>query len=202
MRRTLSLILAMVIGGVLPIQAAAEVTVGQPAPDFQLVDAEGQQRTLKEFRGRFVVLEWFNPECPFSKKHYDSGNMQRLQRWAESRGVAWLSIDSSAPGKQGHVTSEQAKALGQARKMASTAILLDPDGRVGKRYGAKTTPHMFLVNPDGIVIYQGAIDDRPSVDPADVDGATNYVEAALTQALAGRPVTKPTTPPYGCSVKY
>ena len=113
-----------------------------------------------------------------------------------------MSIDSSAPGKQGHVTPEQAKALGQARKMASTAIVLDPDGRAGKRYGAKTTPHMFLVNPDGIVIYQGAIDDRPSVDPADVDGATNYVEAALTQALAGRPVTKPTTPPYGCSVKY
>ena len=191
----------LVVGGSLTVEAQG-ATVGEPAPAFELTDANGQRRSLAEFRGAFVVLEWVNPECPFVRKHYGSGNMQRLQRTYTNRQVAWLSINSSAPGKQGHLTPETAQVFLEEQGASPSALLLDPDGTVGKQYGAKTTPHLFVLNPDGVLIYHGAMDDRPSTDPQDVPEAHNYVEAAVDEALAGQPVSTPTTQPYGCSVKY
>ncbi len=176
--------------------------VGTAAPDFTLNDTTGQPRSPAQVKGRFLVLEWNNPECPFVHKHYDSDNMQRLQRAMTAKGVVWWTVNSSAPGKQGHVSPEQAAAITKARGAAPTAVLLDADGAVGRRYGAKTTPNMFVINSDGVVIYAGAIDDRPSTDPADVEGAVNYVQRALDEAMAGKPVSVPQTRPYGCSVKY
>jgi len=181
---------------------AAEAVVGQPAPEFSLTDTRGEARAVSDFRGDFVVLEWFNNECPFVRKHYDSGNMQALQADAATAGTSWLTIVSSAPGKQGHIAADEANAIIESRGAKQTALLLDPEGAVGRLYGAKTTPHMFVLDPDGIVIYAGAIDDRASTDPADIPGATNYVRQALAQARAGKPVAVPTSRPYGCSVKY
>jgi peroxiredoxin len=180
----------------------AEALVGQPAPDFTLSDAGGQPHALSQHRGAHVVLEWFNNECPFVRKHYDSGHMQRLQAAYTAKGVVWLTIASSAPGKQGHVTPAQAQEVVRERQARQTALLLDPEGTVGRLYGAKTTPHMFIVGPDGALLYAGAIDDAPSADPADLAGATNYVARALDEALAGAPVSIPRTDSYGCSVKY
>lgn len=182
--------------------ARAGVAVGQPAPAFTLTDSSGESRSLSDFAGSWVVLEWVNPDCPFVRKHYDSGNIQRLQATYAAQDVVWLSVNSSAPGKQGHLTPESAQAFLAQRQAAPTALLLDSDGAVGRLYGAKTTPHMFIINPEGIVAYNGAIDDRPSVDPDDVDGATNYVMQALAEAQAGQPVSVSSTQPYGCSVKY
>jgi peroxiredoxin len=196
----LALVGVLVLGGAPGVRA--EAVVGGPAPDFNLTDAHGTTRSLAQFRGTFVVLEWFNNECPFVRKHYGSGNMQRLQADATARGVAWLTIVSSASGKQGYLTPEQALAVLAERGSHQTALLLDPDGTVGRLYGAKTTPHCFIINPEGRVIYAGAIDDRPSTDPADIPGATNYVTQALEEALAGKPVSVPSTKSYGCSVKY
>jgi peroxiredoxin len=191
---------AVVMAGGTP--AGAEAVVGEPAPDFSSADAAGATRSLAEFKGRYVVLEWFNPECPFVRKHYGSGNLQGLQAAAAERGVVWLTVASSAPGKQGHLTPEQAGAAIQELGAKQEALLLDPDGTVGRRYGAKTTPHLFLISPEGRLLYAGAIDDRPSVDPDDIPGATNYLQQALDEALAGEPVSVPQTKPYGCSVKY
>ena len=196
---------AVLVGAMVVARAAgvsAEAVVGQPAPAFSLTDAHGATRSLGQFKGKFVVLEWFNNECPFVGKHYNSGNMQTLQAEATGRGVVWLTIVSSAPGKQGFLTPEQALAAIADRGAHQTALLLDSDGTVGRLYGAKTTPHLFIVNPEGRVIYAGAIDDYPSTDPADIPGATNYVRQALDEALAGRPVSVPSTKSYGCSVKY
>ncbi len=180
--------------------AAAEV--GKPAPGFTLTSTEGKEHSLADFKGKFVALEWTNYDCPFVKKHYGADNMQALQREFTEKGVVWLSINSSAPGKQGHFTPEVWKKRMAEWKVAATAVLLDPDGKVGRAYDAKTTPHMFIVNPEGVLIYAGGIDDKPSANPADIPGAKNYVRAALEQALAGKPVETPTTKPYGCSVKY
>ena len=196
---------AVLVGAMVVARAAgvsAEAVAGQPAPAFSLTDAHGTTRSLGQFKGKFVVLEWFNNECPFVGKHYNSGNMQTLQAEATGRGVVWLTIVSSAPGKQGSLTPEQALAAIADRGAHQTALLLDSDGTVGRLYGAKTTPHLFIVNPEGRVIYAGAIDDHPSTDPADIPGATNYVRQALDEALAGRPVSVPSTKSYGCSVKY
>jgi peroxiredoxin len=181
---------------------AAEAVVGEPAPDFTLTDTTGQVRSLSELKGTSVVLEWFNNDCPFVRKHYESGNMQWLQAAYTGRGVAWLTIISSAPGKQGHVSPEQANVIITERGSSQTAMLLDPDGHVGRLYGAKTTPHMFIIDPDGTLIYAGAIDDKASTNPADLARATNYVQRALEEALAGAPVSIPETRSYGCSVKY
>ncbi|MBI2104076.1 MAG: thioredoxin family protein [Candidatus Omnitrophica bacterium] len=203
MRRTFAWLLwlaAATAGG--PPAAGAEAVVGEPAPDFALADSTGAARSLGEFKGWFVVLEWFNPECPFVRKHYDSGNMQRLQAAATGREVVWLTLDSSAPGKQGYLTAEEANAVIRELGARQTALLLDPDGTVGRRYGAKATPHLFLISPEGRLLYAGAIDDRPSVDPDDIPEATNYLQQALDEALAGKPVSVPQTKPYGCSVKY
>ncbi len=182
--------------------AVATAQPGKPAPNFSLEASDGKTYSLSDFQGKFVVLEWFNKDCPFTRKHYDSGNMQKLQGIYQQKGVAWLSICSSAPGKQGYLNKEDAVRQRVADKVRSTATLLDPDGKVGLLYGAKTTPHMFVINPKGIVVYAGAIDDHASADAADISQSKNYVAMALDQAMAGQPVQTPSTPPYGCSIKY
>jgi peroxiredoxin len=182
--------------------AHAAAVVGQPAPDFTLGDAKGARHALSSYKGKLVVLEWVNYDCPFVKKHYDSGNMQELQRAYSARGVVWLSINSSAPGKQGNFAPAAIQSMFAERKAASTAYLIDSDGTVGRAYGAKTTPHMFVIDAAGTLVYAGGIDDKPSTDQADVAGAKNYVRAALDETLAGKPVSTPTSTPYGCSVKY
>ena len=199
--RVMSLAMGLMVMGP-GLTAAQDVVVGQPAPEFSVKDTTEQMQTLSTLRGKFVVLEWFNPECPFVRKHYGSHNMQSLQKDATSTGVVWLSVDSAAPGKQGHVTPEQANAFMHAQGGAPTAVILDPDGTLGQRYGARTTPHLFVVDPNGILIYNGAIDSIPSTDPTDVPIATNYVRKALAEARAGKPVSVSTSQPYGCSVKY
>ncbi len=195
-----SLILTVLLLSTAPAQA--QIAPGAEAPDFKLTDITGVERSLSEFAGKFVVLEWTNYQCPFVRKHYDSGNMQELQRTYVAKDVVWLSVNSSAPGKQGHYTPEEWQKLSVERGVASTAILLDPDGRVGKTYGAKTTPHLFVIDPSGRVIYEGAIDDRPGTDPAEIPQATNYARQTLDRALAGEPLEEAQTIPYGCSVKY
>jgi peroxiredoxin len=181
---------------------AQAVQVGTPAPDFTATDTHGQVHSLSEYKGKFVVLEWHNRECPFTRKHYESGNMQKLQREWTSRGVIWFTVISSAPGQQGYVTADEENAYVERMKAAPTAVLLDPTGKLGHLYGAKTTPHMFVINPDGILIYDGAIDNKPTTDLDDIPGARNYVSEALEEAMAGKSVSVPTTRPYGCSVKY
>ena len=185
-----------------PAASTTTATVGQTAPAFTLTDTSGKKHSLSDFSGKTVVLEWVNHECPFVKKHYGSGNMQALQREATGKGVVWLSVNSSAPGKQGHLDAKLGAAAIAEKKSASTALLLDSEGTVGKLYGAKTTPHMYVIDAKGTLVYAGAIDDKPSTDPADVTGAKNYVRAALDEVLAGKPVTTATTQSYGCSVKY
>ncbi len=177
-------------------------TVGDAAPEFTAKDLDGTQRSLSDYAGRYVVLEWFNPDCPFVRKHYDSGNMQQLQAAYTERDVTWIIIDSSAPGKQGYLTPTQAKRVLRERRAFPTAMFLDPDGAIGRLYGAKTTPHMFIIDPQGTLVYAGGIDDTPSADPADIPASTNYVAQALDQALAGEVITMPSSRSYGCSVKY
>ena len=176
--------------------------VGQPAPAFTLTDSNGQSHNLSDFKGKFVVLEWLNHGCPFVVKHYESGNMQNLQKEYTGKDVVWLSIVSSAPGKQGHMSPEETNKAKAEKGSAATAILLDEDGKVGKLYDAKVTPELYVINPEGVLVYMGAIDDKNSTDAADVAGAKNYVKQALDEAMAGKPVSEPTTAAYGCSVKY
>lgn len=175
---------------------------GVMAPDFTLVDTQGNSHSLSDFRGQTVVLEWTNHLCPYVKKHYESGNMQQLQADATDSGVVWLTILSSAPGKQGHTTAEEANAIIEKHQAKATARLLDYDGTVGRLYDAKTTPEMFVIDADGMIQYDGAIDDRPSFNPKSLEGATNYVTAALTALANGSDLAVTSTPPYGCSVKY
>ena len=180
----------------------AKVVVGQPAPAFSLTDSNGKTRTLDEFKGKTVVLEWTNAECPFVGKHYDSGNMQAQQREATKAGVVWLSINSGAPGKQGEIEGGDANELMQINKSAQTAYLLDPEGETGRAYGASVTPHMYVIDGQGIVRYMGGIDSILSADPTDIPKATQYVRQALAELAGGKPVSVPVSPPYGCSVKY
>ena len=183
-------------------QAQAADVIGKPAPNFRLNDANGKAVSLTNYKGKTVVLEWNNPECPFVRKHYGSGNMQKTQAAAAKDGVVWLSINSSAPGNQGHMNAAQAKAFVAKAGARPAAYLLDPGGTVGKTYGAKTTPHMYIVNKAGTLVYAGGIDDKPTANPADVNGARNHVLAALAEIKAGKPVSVKTSRPYGCSVKY
>ena len=176
--------------------------VGSAAPDFSLSDAKGQTHSLSQYKGKYVVLEWFNPECPFVKKHYGGGNMQKLQDEYTGKGVVWLTIDSNAPGTEGNITPEQAQKITASWKTHQTALLLDSEGKAGRAYGAKNTPDMVIINPEGKIAYQGAIDSKATPNPADIPSSTNYVRAALDESLAGKPVTTPQTKPYGCSVKY
>lgn len=190
-------IAALLLGG----NAYAAPKVGSPAPAFSATDSAGQAVTLADYRGRFVVLEWTNDGCPFVQKHYQ-GNMQALQKEATAQGAAWLSVISSAPGKQGHVSGAEADALTRQRGAAPSKVLLDPSGTLGRLYAAKTTPHLFIVDPHGTLIYAGGIDSIASADVDDIARAKPYVKIALAEAMAGRPVSEPVTPPYGCSVKY
>lgn len=176
--------------------------VGEKAPEFVGTDSHGKAHKLSDYRGKVVVLEWHNQGCPYTKKHYESGNMQKLQREWTAKGVVWFTVVSSAPGTQGYVTAEQENEYLQKMNAAPTAALLDPTGVIGHLYGAKTTPHMYIIDSRGQLVYEGGIDDKPTSDPADIPGATNWVQAALAEVTAGKQVATPVTRPYGCSVKY
>ena len=182
------------------VHAAARV--GEPAPAFSLTDSNGKAHALADFKGKTVVLEWTNAECPFVKKHYEPKNMQTQQGEAKSSEVVWLTVNSGAPGKQGHVDGAGANAIIASTGGQQAAYLLDPAGEAGKAYGAKTTPHMYVIDGEGVLRYAGAIDSNPSADPADIPGATQYVDAALGDLAANRAVARGTSQPYGCSVKY
>ncbi len=182
--------------------ARAEVAVGQPAPDFTLTDTNGRKHSLSSFKGKYVVLEWNNADCPFVVKHYASNNMQTLQKTYTGKGVIWLTINSGAPGKDGVYPAAELNKMTQAKGAAPTAYLLDGDGKVGKAYGAKNTPQMFVITPEGKIAYMGAIDSIRSANKDDVPKATNYVKAALDATMEGKPVATPVSQPYGCSVKY
>lgn len=178
------------------------VKIGEVAPGFSARDSNGKVQQLADYRGKYVVLEWHNRQCPYVHKHYSSGNMQKLQREWTDKGVAWFTVISSAPGKQGYMTADEENAFVRKMNASPTAVLLDPSGEVGHLYEAKTSPHMFVINPQGILIYDGAIDDKPTTDLDDVPIATNYVTLALEEAMAGNQVKTAVTRPYGCSVKY
>lgn len=182
--------------------ASAQLISGEAAPDFTLTDVNGNTHSLADQQGKFVVLEWINCDCPFVKKHYNSGNMQSLQAEFTGKDVVWYAIASSAPGKQGHYSEGEWKNLINKNEINASAVLLDPSGEVGRLYGAKTTPHMYVINPEGNLIYQGAIDSVPSADSADIATATNYVTQALNEAMSGNAVSETSTKAYGCSVKY
>ncbi len=184
------------------IAAAPAATINQPAPNFTLTGADGKKYSLADFAGKWVVLEWANLDCPFVKKHYGSKNMQNLQKAYVAKNVVWLTICSSAPEKQGNYQGEALLGKIKEAGLNSTAYLTDAEGKVGKSYGAKTTPHMFVINPKGVLIYAGAIDDKPSTKLEDIEGANNYVKAALDAAMAGEVILVSSTPSYGCSVKY
>jgi len=198
MRMMKMLVLAAAFGAT---TAQAVPKVGEPAPAFSATDSNGKTVQLSDYRGKFVVLEWSNAECPFVKKHY-SGNMQSLQKEETAKGVAWLTVISSAPGKQGNVDGAQANRLTKERGAAPTAVLLDPSGKIGHAYDAKTTPHLFVVDPKGTLVYMGGIDSIASADAEDIPAAKPYVKLALAEAMAGKPVTEAVTKPYGCSIKY
>ena len=189
------------------IQSSSEIrvaaaSVNKPAPNFIAADTNGKTHRLADFKGKVVVLEWTNHDCPFVRKHYGSGNMQKLQKELTGKGVVWISIISSAPGMQGYVSSSQANELTKSRNASPTAVILDPEGKIGKQYGARTTPHIFVVGKDGNIKYMGAIDSIASPDPADIPKADNYVRNAVNSVISGKPVADSVTQPYGCSVKY
>jgi peroxiredoxin len=198
-RRTL-LAAAICLGVAAP--ALAEPQLGQPAPAFKALDADGHARSLSDFAGKTVVLEWTNSGCPYVGKHYGSGVMQALQKKETADGVVWLTVSSSAPDMQGYFTARTAKAWTAKEHWAGTALLLDSAGKIGREYGAKNTPHMFVIDKTGRVAYMGGIDDRPYADPESLKGAKPYVAMALADLKAGRPVATPVSQPYGCSVKY
>lgn len=199
---TRSLALAAGFALAIAAPAVAAPAIGQPAPAFTAKDGDGKTRSLSEFKGKTVVLEWTNAGCPYVQKHYKSGNMQALQKSATKDGVVWLTLVSSAPGKQGYVSPAEAKTWKTSSGAGSTALLLDPGGQVGKAYDARTTPHMYVVDKSGKLAYMGGIDDKPVADPSSLKGAKNYVTAALSDIKAGRAVATPVSKPYGCSVKY
>ncbi len=182
--------------------AAANAQTGVPAPDFTATDSKNKQHTLAGYRGKTVVLEWTNHECPYTVKHYATGNMQALQQSATDAGIIWLTVVSSRPGAQGYVEGLEADRLTEERKARPTAVLLDPKGGLGRLYGASTTPHMYVINPSGVLVYMGGIDDQPSANHATVKTARNYVREALDALAAGRPIAVASARPYGCTVKY
>lgn len=182
--------------------ALAQVQPGKPAPDFALQDSSGKTVKLADFKGKTVVLEWTNQDCPYVRKHYGGGNMQQLQKDAAAKDVVWLTISSSAPGQQGHVNGLEADELTKSRKAAPAAFLFDPDGKVGHAYDARTTPHMYVIDKAGVLAYMGAIDDKPTANLADLKTARPYLKEAVEAALAGEPVKVASTRAYGCSIKY
>lgn len=208
--KTLILPALALLAFALPAQAQTETpktpptiaTVGKPAPDFKGVDTNGKEQTLSQYKGKTVVLEWTNPECPYVVKHYGSGNMQALQKEATTDGVIWLSVASSGQEKEGYYNGADSNKYIAEHKSAETARILDSSGEIGHLYGAKTTPHMFVINPEGMLVYAGAIDSNDSFKPETIAGATNYVREALKSVKAGTPVKVATSKSYGCSVKY
>ncbi len=182
--------------------AEAAVQTGRAAPDFSVSDTKGARHALAAHRGNTVILEWTNHECPYTVKHYATGNMQALQAAATASGAIWLTVISSRPQTQGHVEAVEADQLTTSRSAKPTGVVLDPRGQLGRLYGARTTPHMFIVDGSGVLVYMGAIDDRPSASHASVKSARNYVREALDAMAAGRPITLASTRPYGCTVKY
>jgi len=192
----------LLAGIAVPGAMAAETIIGKPAPGFTAVDSTGRVHRLSDYSGKRVILEWTNHDCPFVGKHYRSGNMQQTQKSAKEDGVVWLSVISSAPGLQGHVSGDEADALTKSRNAHPAAVLLDPDGKLGRLYRARVTPHMYIIDKDGTLAYKGAIDSIASGDTADIPDATNYVLQAMTQLKAGQPVKESATRPYGCTVKY
>ena len=199
--RKLRVLLPLLLAGAW-VAASADAVVGKPAPTFSVADSNGKTVSLADYKGKYVVLEWTNDGCPFVQHYYERGNMQALQKDYTGKGVAWLSIISSAPGEQGYVSGPAANKLTAERKAAPSEVLFDPSGKVGHLYDAKTTPHMFIIDPKGVLIYAGGIDSIPSTDPDDIAKATPYVKVALDEALAGKPVSTAVTKPYGCSIKY
>ncbi len=200
----LAVIVALVLGmiGIFVSAAGAEPQIDQPAPDFTTVDAKGNTVRLSEYRGKTVVLEWTNADCPYTRKHYSSGNMQNVQALARKNGIVWLSVVSSAPGKQGYVNGPAADALTVSRHAVPTAVLLDPAGTMARLYAAKTTPHMFVIDKDGALKYMGGIDSIATTAEADIARAEPYLKEAMLAVAAGNPVAHPVTKPYGCSIKY
>ena len=180
----------------------AQATVGQAAPAFSATDTSGKSVSLADFKGKYVVLEWTNPGCPFVQKHYDSGNMQSTQKEATAKGAVWLSVNTTAKDASDYIAPAALQGWMTSKKGAPTATLMDADGKVGRAYAARTTPHMYIIDPQGKLIYAGAIDSKPTANPADIKTATNYVTTALGEAQAGQPVSRATTQAYGCSVKY
>ena len=195
-------IAGLATGLLLLCAGAFALTPGQMAPDFKGTDSNGKTETLAQFRGKYSVLEWANEGCPYEQKLYNSGTMESLQKQWTAKGVVWLSVLSSAPGQQGNVSPAEENDYLRRMKAAPTAAILDPSGTIGRLYSAKTTPHMFVIDPQGKIVYQGAIDDQPSPDPSTLKGAKNYVSAALEESMAGKHVATPITKSYGCSVKY
>lgn len=200
--RLFRMALPLLLTAVVSSAGAQAVRVGASAPDFQATDSNGKMESLDQFHGRYVVLEWHNQGCPFTAKHYTSGNMQNLQKEWTAKGVVWFTVISSAPGHDGYMTASAENAYVKKVGADPTAVLLDTEGKVGRLYDAKTTPQMVVIDPAGKVIYDGAIDDKPTTEVSDIKGAKNYVSDALTEAMAGRPVATPSTRPYGCNVKY
>jgi len=184
------------------VPATAKIATGSNVSDMTVTDSHGVQHNLSDFAGKKVVLEWTNEGCPYVKKHYKTNNMQKTQAMAAADGAVWLSIISSAPGKQGYKTAEQANAWKTDQGVASTAVVLDPSGEMGRSFAAKTTPHMYIIDENQTLVYQGAIDDNRSANPKTVKGAKNYVVAALDDLKAGNDVAQSDTAPYGCNVKY
>ena len=182
--------------------AAAPATVGQTAPAFTATDTSGKPVALADFKGKYVVLEWTNPGCPFVQKHYDSGNMPATQKEAIAKGVVWLAVNTTAKDAGDYMAPAELQGWMKSKNGAPTATLMDADSKVGRAYGARTTPHMYIVDPQGKLIYAGAIDSKPTANPADIKTATNYVTQAIGEAMAGKPVSRASTQAYGCSVKY
>lgn len=195
-------VLAAITMLALPISVGAEAVAGKAAPAFEVKDSTGKTHKLSDFKGKWVVLEWYNKDCPYVKKHYSVQNMQKLQKTYTGKGVQWLSVISSAKGKQGHLTAAEAVKVAKEANSSATAVLLDESGVMGKAYDAKTTPHMFVINPEGNVVYAGGIDDNDSADSSVIAKSKNFVAAALDEGMAGKQVTTTSARPYGCSVKY
>jgi len=195
-------LLGLTVSGQNEKPAVASAKVGEAAPDFTLAGGDGKSHALADYKGKFIVLEWTNPQCPFVHKFYDGGAMQALQTKETAKDVVWLRINSSAKGREGYQTPADVVSYEQANHVASTATLLDPDGRVGHIYGARSTPQMFVIDPKGVLVYAGGIDNKPSPHPEDIATAKNYVTSALDEAMEGKPVSVPVARPYGCSVKY
>jgi hypothetical protein len=193
---------ALAVGSLSTLGAAAQAVIGQPAPPFTAVDANGKTVSLADFKGKHVVLEWVNPGCPYVQKHYNSGNMPATQKAALDKGVTWLTVSSTAKDAGDYRAPKDLVGWIQSKGGAPSATLMDDSGRIGRAYGARTTPHMYLIDPQGRLLYAGAIDSKPTSNPADIATATNYVNQAVGEALAGKAVSQSTTRAYGCSIKY